>query len=92
MEIRYYKLTKLLKEKKISLSKLQKELDLLPSEIEKISTNRLLLSDTYFLICQYLGCDIGDMMDVVSLDDEKEPFIDINTITKNSYKTKLKFN
>ena len=92
MEIRYYKLTKLLKEKKISLNKLQKELDLLPSEIEKISTNRLLLSDTYLLVCQYLNCDISDIMDIVSLEDEKESFVDINTITKNSYKPKLKFN
>ena len=91
MEIRYYKLNKLLKEKKITLNKLQKELDLLPSEIEKISTNRLLLSNTYILICQYLNCDIGDIMDIVSLKDEKEPFVDINIITKNSYKVKLRF-
>ena len=92
MEIRYYKLNKLLKERKTSLNKLQKELDLLQSEIEKIATNRLLLSDTYLMICQYLNCDIGDIMDIISLDDEKESFVDLNLITKNSYKPKLKFN
>ena len=92
MEVRYYKLDKLLKARKISLNKLQKELDLLQSEIEKIYTNRLLLSDTYILICQYLNCDIGDIMDIVSLENDKEPFVDINLITKNSYKPKLKFN
>ena len=92
MEIRYYKLNKLLKERKTSLNKLQKELGLLQSEIEKIATNRLLLSDTYFMICQYLNCDIGDIMDIISLDDEKESFVDLNLITKNSYKPKLKFN
>ena len=92
MEIRYYKLNKLLKERKTSLNKLQKELGLLQSEIEKITTNRLLLSDTYLMICQYLNCDIGDIMDIISLDDEKEPFVDLNLIAKNSYKPKLKFN
>ncbi|MBE6695448.1 MAG: helix-turn-helix transcriptional regulator [Ruminococcaceae bacterium] len=92
MEIRYYKLNKLLKERKTSLNKLQKELGLLQSEIEKIATNRLLLSDTYLMICQYLNCDIGDIMDIISLDDEKESFVDLNLITKNSYKPKLKFN
>ena len=91
MEIRYYKLHKLLKEKNISLNKLQKTLNLLPSEIEKITTNRLLLSDTYILICQHLNCDISDIMDVLSLKDEQEPFVDIKLITKNSYKTKLNF-
>ena len=92
MEIRYYKLNKLLKERKTSLNKLQKELGLLQSEIEKIATNRLLLSDTYLMICQYLNCDIGDIMDIITLDDEKESFVDLNLITKNSYKPKLKFN
>lgn len=92
MEIRYYKLNKLLKERKTSLNKLQKELGLLQSEIEKIATNRLLLSDTYLMICQYLNCDIGDIMDIISLDDEKESFVDLNLIAKNSYKPKLKFN
>ena len=91
MEIRYYKLHKLLKEKKISLSKLQKELCLSQSELEKLTTNRLLLSDTYILICQYLNCDISDIMDVVSLCNEQEPFVDIKLITENSYKVKLNF-
>ena len=91
MEIRYYKLNKLLKEKKITINKLQKELNLSPSEIEKIATNRLLLSDTYILICEYLNCDISDIMDILSLEYEKNSFVDIDTITKNSYKVKLKF-
>ena len=84
-------MNKLLKEKKISLNKLQKELGLLQSEIEKIHTNRLLLSDTYIMICQYLSCDIGDIMDIINLENEKEPFVDINLITQNSYKPKIKF-
>lgn len=89
MEIRYYKLTKLLKERKIPLAKMQKELSISPSEIEKIKTNRILHSDTYLLICQYLSCEIEDIMECLSLREDEEPYADLNLITKNSYNTKL---
>lgn len=89
MVIRYYKLNKLLKERKISISKMQRDLNLPKSEIEKIKTNRILLSDTYLLICQYLKCEIEDIMDCLSLKEDDEPYADLTLITKNSYKTKI---
>lgn len=89
MEIRYYKLIKLLKERKIPLAKMQKELSISQSEIEKIKTNRILHSDTYLLICQYLNCEIEDIIEILSLKDDGEPYADLSLITKNSYKTKL---
>ena len=89
MVIRYYKLNKLLKERKISISKMQRDLNLPNSEIEKIKTNRILLSDTYLLICQYLKCEIEDIMDCLSLKEDDEPYADLTLITKNSYKTKI---
>ncbi len=89
MVLRYYKLNKLLRERKISISKMQRDLNLSKSEIEKIKTNRILLSDTYLLICQYLKCEIEDIMDYLSLKEDGEPYADLTLITKDSYKTKI---
>ena len=89
MVVRYYKLTKLLKEKKIPLHKMQKDLNISFNEIEKIKTNRILLSDTYLLICRYLNCEIKDILDVVSSENDNEPYADLQLITKNSFETKL---
>lgn len=88
MIVQYYKLDKLLREKKISKAKFYKDLDLLPSEMSKIRAHRVLSLDTYLKICNYLDCDLNDFMDIISTtSSNKEIAIDITLLTKDSYKT-----
>ena len=90
MIVQYYKLDKLLKEKKITKSKFYKDLQLLPSEISKIRSNRVLSLNTYSKICNYLECELSAFMEILSTtSSEKEMAIDISILTKNSYKTPL---
>ena len=90
MIVQYYKLDKLLKEKKITKSKFYKDLNLLPSEISKIRSHRILALDTYLKICNYLDCELSAFMEIISAtSNEKEMAIDISVLTKNSYKTPL---
>lgn len=63
MKVRYYKLLALLKQRKRTLEGLRRELRLLPTEIEKIETNRLIGIDTIHKICTYFECDTDDIMD-----------------------------
>ncbi len=63
MKVRYYKLLSLLKQRKKTLEGLRRELRLLPTEIEKIETNRLIGIDTLHKICTYFECDTDDIMD-----------------------------
>ena len=90
MIVRYHKLEKLLKEKKIPKTKFYREIKLSPSEAAKIRSERILSLSTYIKICQYLNCDISDFMDILSADsDEKDLKIDVSTLMKNSYKTPI---
>ena len=90
MIVHYHKLDKLLKDRKISKTKFYKDIKIIPSEMSKLKSNRILSLATYLKICTYLDCDICDFMEVVSTtSNEEEPRIDISLLMKDSYKTPL---
>ena len=90
MIVHYHKLDRLLKERKISKTKFYKDIRIIPSEMSRLRSNRILSLGTYLKICDYLNCDIGDFMEVISTDpEEKESRIDISLLMKDSYKTPL---
>ena len=90
MIVHYHKLDKLLKDKKISKTKFYKDIKILPSEMSKLRSNRILSFATYLKICAYLDCDIDDFMEVISTSsEENESRIDISLLMKDSYKTPL---
>ncbi len=84
MKVRYYKLFDLMREKKVTLATLRLYLGLLPTEIAKIETNRLIDCTTLFLICKYFNCDTGDIMDIF-LEDDPDVFYNKRILTKHSY-------
>lgn len=84
MKVRYYKLLKLLKKNKITLSTLRIRLRLPPTEIAKIETNRLISNDALFLICEYFGCDTCDVMDIF-LEEERDLFENGRILEAHSY-------
>ena len=90
MIVRYHKLEKLLKEKKIPKSKFYRDIKLTPGEMAKIRSCKVLSLSSYIKICQYLNCDISDFMDILSVDSEEPDMkIDLSILMKNSYKTPI---
>ena len=83
MKVRYYKLHQVLKDKKLSLEGLRRELELLPSEIAKIETNRLIGEGTLLRICAALHVDIGDIIECDIGDDEV--FYNTKILKSHSY-------
>ena len=66
MNINYHKLSVLLAEKEISKAQMRKDLDLSTSVLTKINKNEVISLRLLCDICGYLGCNIGDVCDVVS--------------------------
>lgn len=66
MNINYHKLSVLLAEKEISKAQMRKDLDLSTSVLTKINKNEFISLRLLCDICGYLGCNIGDVCDVVS--------------------------
>ena len=88
MIVRYHKLDRLLKDKKIRKVKFYRDLKLTPSEIAKLRSRRVLSLDSYVKIASYLECDISDFMEVISsASTSKEIAIDPTLLSENSYKT-----
>lgn len=65
MNINYHKLSVLLAEKEISKAKLRKDLNMSTSVLTKINKNEFISLRQLCDICGYLGCNIGDICDVV---------------------------
>ena len=65
MNINYHKLSVLLAEKEISKAQMRKDLDLSTSVLTKINKNEFISLRLLCDICGYLGCNIGDVCDVV---------------------------
>ena len=88
MKIRYYKLEEILRKRGTTLEGLRRRLDLLPSDIAKIETNRFLGILPNLLICKYLRCDTFDLMDVFPEEDGTPPelFANWRMLEKYSYK------
>ena len=66
MNINYHKLSVLLAEKEITKAQMRKDLDLSTSVLTKINKNEFISLRLLCDICGYLGCNIGDVCDVVS--------------------------
>ena len=65
MGVNYHKLSVLLAEREINKAKLRKDLDLSPSVLTKINKNEIVSLRVLCEICGYLGCNIGDICDIV---------------------------
>ena len=69
MQVSYKKLWIMLAEKEMSKADLRKVIDIAPSTMTKLNKNELVALSVLVKICNELGCDIGDIMEVVQLDN-----------------------
>lgn len=65
-QIRYNKLWKILVDKKLSKADLRKAIGAAPSTLTKLRRDEEVSMSILIRICEYLNCDIGD---IVSLED-----------------------
>ena len=86
-EIRYHKLRAMLRERNMTLEGLRIKLALLPSDMVKIQTDRPLDPLTLHMICEYLQCDIPDIMDFLQ-NEETEIFYSREILEAHSYTPK----
>ena len=66
MGVSYKKLFKLLIDKEIKKTELASHANLSPGTLAKLSKNEFISMDVLVRICEVLGCNIGDIVDVVS--------------------------
>ena len=72
MCVSYKKLWKLLIDKDMTRTDLRDAIGASTSTFAKLSRGELISGNIMMKICRELGCNIGDMMDVVLDDDESE--------------------
>lgn len=72
MRVSYKKLWIKLAEKEISRADLRKIIDIAPSTMTKLNKNEIVALSVLVKICNELGCDIGDIMEVVPIENTKE--------------------
>ena len=65
-QIRYNKLWKILVDKKLSKADLRKAIGVAPNTLTKLRRDEEVSMSILIRICEYLNCDIGD---IVSLED-----------------------
>ena len=68
-QIRYNKLWKILVDKKLSKADLRKAIGAAPNTLTKLRRDEEVSMSILIRICEYLNCDIGD---IVSLEDVGE--------------------
>ena len=68
-QIRYNKLWKILVDKKLSKADLRKAIGAAPNTLTKLRRDEEVSMSILIRICEYLNCDIGD---IVSLEDVDE--------------------
>jgi len=71
MEISYKKLWIILIEKEISPADLRKELNIATGTMTKLRRNEEVALSVLLRICKYLDCNIGDICDVVKIEENK---------------------
>ena len=64
MQITYKKLWILLIEKQITKAQLRKDVNLSPATLTKLNKNEYVSMEIITRICGYLGCDIGDVVEI----------------------------
>lgn len=86
-KIRYYKLHHMLRERHMTLEGLRAKTRILPSDIIKIETERMLSPVVLSLICRFLKCDACDVFDI--FDEEQDgPFYSKRILEQYSYTPK----
>ena len=72
MRVSYKKLWIKLAEKEMSRADLRKIIDIAPSTMTKLNKNELVALSVLVKICNKLGCDIGDIMEVIAADSTEQ--------------------
>ena len=65
MRVSYKKLWVLLAEKEISKAQFRKITEIAPATLTKLNKNEFIALSILVKICEKLGCDIGDIIEVV---------------------------
>ncbi|MCR5776615.1 MAG: helix-turn-helix transcriptional regulator [Lachnospiraceae bacterium] len=66
MRVSYNKLWKLLIDKEMNKTALMTAVKMSPSTIAKMGKNENVSMDVIARICEYLNCDVGDVMEMIS--------------------------
>ena len=72
MEVSYNKLFKLLIDRSLKKTEFAKEVGISGNTLAKLSKNDTVSMDSIVRICRYLKCDVGDIMEVLPEDDNRE--------------------
>lgn len=81
MKISYKKLWILLAHKEIPKAQLRKDLGMASSTLTKLNKNEIVALSLLIKICEYLKCDIGDIVEVV----ESDNYFDVPDSPKGLY-------
>ena len=71
-QIRYNKLWKILVDKKMSKGELRKEIGFAPNTLTKLRRDEEVSLSVLVRICEHLNCDIGDIMELVTVDETSQ--------------------
>lgn len=70
MKISYKKLWVMLIQKDITKPQLRRDLNLATGTMSKLNKNEDVALSVLLRICKYLNCDIGDICEAISIDEE----------------------
>lgn len=71
MDVCYNKLFKLLIDKGMKKTELQKAIGISPNTLTKLSKNEFVSMEVLVKICLTLNSDIGDIVEVIRIDDKE---------------------
>ena len=72
MKVSYNKLWKILIDKEMKKMDLLAAVEMSPNTLAKLGRNEDVSLDVLRRICEYLNCNIGDIMDLVPSDDDAQ--------------------
>ena len=72
MKVSYIKLWKLLLDKRMKKSELRDLVKMSPNTLAKLGKDEMISMDVIVRICQVLKCDVGDIMEVIPEEDDKD--------------------
>lgn len=73
MEVSYKKLWKILIDKDMKKGDLQAKAGISWASVTKMSKGETVSMDVLIKVCQYLECNIGDIMDLIPAENEEKP-------------------
>ena len=73
MRVSYNKLWKLLIDKDMKKMELLEAVEMSPNTLAKLGRNEDVSMDVLKRICEYLECDIGDIMELIQEKDGEQP-------------------